>query len=70
MQEHNHTPNTVSTKDRHKITPTFDYSLIDIDEQSRISPTETLEHISGILQQSNYDTANNCSNKRKLEFPY
>jgi hypothetical protein len=53
MQEHNHTPNTVSTKDRHKITPTFNYSLIDIDEQSSISPTETLEHISGILQQIN-----------------
>lgn len=51
MQEHNHTPDTVSTKDRHKITPIFDFSLIVKDEQSNISPTETLEHINGILQQ-------------------
>jgi hypothetical protein len=59
MQEHNHTPNTLSTKDRNIITTTFDYSLIDIDEQSSISPTETLEHISGILQQSNTRTKAN-----------
>lgn len=53
MQEHNHTPNKLSTKDGDKVTPIFDFSLIDKGEQSSISPTETLEHINGILQQGN-----------------
>jgi len=53
MQEHNNTPNKLSTKDGDKVTPIFDFSLIDKGEQSSISPTETLEHINGILQQGN-----------------
>lgn len=53
MQEHNHTPNKLSTKDGNKVTPIFDFSLIDKSEQSSISPTETLEHINGILQKGN-----------------
>ncbi len=53
MQEHNNTPNKLSTKDGNKVTPIFDFSLIDKSEQSSISPTETLEHINGILQQGN-----------------
>lgn len=53
MQEHNNTPNKLSTKDGYKVTPIFDFSLIDKSEQSSISPTETLEHINGILQQGN-----------------
>jgi hypothetical protein len=53
MQEHNNTPNKLSTKDGDKFTPIFDFSLIDKGEQSSISPTETLEHINGILQQGN-----------------
>lgn len=53
MQEHNITPNKLSTKDGDKVTPIFDFSLIDKSEQSSISPTETLEHINGILQKGN-----------------
>ena len=53
MQEHNNTPNKLSTKDENKVTPIFDFSLIDKGKQSSISPTETLEHINGILQQGN-----------------
>ena len=53
MQEHNNTPNKLSTKDGYEFTPIFDFSLIDKGEQSSISPTETLEHINGILQQGN-----------------
>jgi hypothetical protein len=53
MQEHNNTPNKLSSKDGDKVTPIFDFSLIDKGEQSSISPTETLEHINGILQHSN-----------------
>jgi hypothetical protein len=53
MQEHKNTPNKLSTKDECKVTPIFDFSLIDKTEQSSISPTETLEHINGILQQGN-----------------
>ena len=53
MQEHNNTPNKLSTKDGNKVTPIFDFSLIDKGKQSSISPTETLEHINGILQQGN-----------------
>jgi len=53
MQEHNNTPNKLSTKDGNKVTPIFDLSLIDKGEQSRFPPTETLEHINGILQQGN-----------------
>jgi hypothetical protein len=51
MQTHNNTPDKLSTKDRVKVTPIFDFSLIDKGEQSGISPIETLEHINGILQQ-------------------
>ena len=53
MQEHNITPNKLSTKNGDKVTTVFDFSLIDKGEQSSISPTETLEHINGILQQGN-----------------
>jgi hypothetical protein len=53
MQEHNNTPNNLSTKDANKVTTIFDFSLIHKGEQSSISPTETLEHINGILQQGN-----------------
>lgn len=53
MQEHNITPNKLSTKDGDKVTPIFDFSLIDKGEQSNISPTEILEHTNGILQQGN-----------------
>jgi RecA-family ATPase len=53
MLEHNNTPNKLSTKDGGKITPIFDYSLIDKNDQSSISPTETLKHINGILRQEN-----------------
>jgi Protein of unknown function (DUF3987) len=53
MQEHNNTPNKLSTKDGDKVTPIFDFSLIDKGEQSNISPTEILEHTNGILQQGN-----------------
>lgn len=53
MNEHNHTPNKLSTIDGNKVTPIFNFSLIDKGEQSSIPPTETLEHINGILQQGN-----------------
>jgi RecA-family ATPase len=53
MQEHNITPNSFSNKDGDKVTPIFDFSLIDKCEQSSIPPTETIEHINGILQQGN-----------------
>lgn len=53
MQEHNITPNKLSTNEGYKVTPIFDFSLISKGEQSSISPTETLEHINGILQQGN-----------------
>ncbi len=53
MQEHNNTPNKLSTKDSDKVTPIFDFSLIDKGEKSSISPTEMVEHINGILQQDN-----------------
>lgn len=53
MQEHNITPKKLSTKDGDKVTPIFDFSLVDKGEQSSISPTETLEHINGILQLGN-----------------
>lgn len=51
MLEHNETPDKLSTQYSVKVTPIFDFSLIDKGEQSGISPTETLEHINGILQQ-------------------
>lgn len=53
MQEHTNTPNKLGTNFRDKITPNFDFSLIDKGEQSSISPTEMLEHINGILKQGN-----------------
>jgi hypothetical protein len=53
MQEHNHTPNKLSTKDGDKITTNFDLSLIDKSQQGSISPTEIQEHMNGILQQGN-----------------
>lgn len=53
MHEHNHTPDKLSTKDGNKVTPIFNFELIDKGEQSSISPIETLGHINEILQQGN-----------------
>jgi hypothetical protein len=53
MQTHNITPNELSTNYRSKITPNFDFALIEKGEQSNISPIETQEHINEILKQGN-----------------
>lgn len=53
MQEHNNTPNKLSTKDGNKVTPIFNFSLIDKGEQSSISLTEIREHANGTIQQGN-----------------
>lgn len=56
MQEHNNTPYKLINKDGDKITPIFDFSLIDQGEQSSISPIEILKHTNSILQQAETET--------------
>jgi hypothetical protein len=53
MQTHNITPNELNTNYGCEITTNFDFSLIDKGKQSSISPSETLEHVKGILQECN-----------------
>lgn len=56
MQEHSNTPNKLSTKDGDKITPIFDFLLIEKGEQNGITPAEILKHTNGILQQAETET--------------
>lgn len=62
MQEHNNTPNKLSTKDGDKdtnlntITPAFELDKYGIGVESNITPNEILEHTNGILQQAEAET--------------
>jgi len=52
MQQHNNGLNdSIDSPKDNKIAPAFDYSLIE--GIGNISPTETLEHVNGIIQQGN-----------------
>lgn len=56
MQEVKITPNKLSTKDGDKITPIFEFEKYGIGVESRITPTEIMEHTNGILQQTETET--------------
>jgi hypothetical protein len=53
MEQHNNGLNEINSLKDNKISPDFDFSLIDKGEQNSISPTEIMEHTNGILQQGN-----------------
>ena len=52
MQEHNNTPNKLSTKDRDKVTPNFDFSLIE-NAANELQPQDFINEAKQLLKQGN-----------------
>lgn len=52
MQEHNNTPNKLSTKDRGKVTPNFDFSLIE-NAANELQPHDFINEAEQLLKQGN-----------------